>query len=90
MKVRYPGESPSFESFYSLLSLVYSLIVEDRRLEEPQDSLCLSDIETSAARYPARFAPETAELLEIWEALEEPQRAELLALARDLSSRPPA
>lgn len=61
--------------------------MEDNGLEQPQDFPCLSDIEASAARYPARFAPETAELLEIWEALEETQRAELLALARELSSR---
>ncbi len=61
--------------------------MEDNGLEDVAVSQGKTQGETSAARFPARFRPETAELLEIWESLEAFQRNELLALARRLTSR---
>ncbi|WP_218932976.1 hypothetical protein [Roseimaritima multifibrata] len=47
----------------------------------------MSNIQGSAARNAARFDSEAAELLTIWASLNHEQRADLLAVARGLTSR---
>lgn len=59
--------------------------MEDNGLEPQHDSPCLSNIDESAARFPARFDENTIELLTLWAAMNDTAKADLLGIARGLA-----